>query len=76
MRFGKKGKLSTLYVCPYEFLQQVGKVSYELNVPIQLDLVNPVSHISMHKKCIGNPVSILPIEGLVLYGTSLIRSLW
>ena len=62
--FGKKGKLSPLYVCPYEILQAVGKVSYELKLPSEFASVHPFFHVSMLKKCIGDPESILPIEGL------------
>ena len=64
MRFGKKGKLSPRYVGPYEVLQRVGKVAYELKWPSELSLVLPVFHVSMLKKCIGHPLSIIPIEGL------------
>ncbi|KAK4737909.1 hypothetical protein R3W88_001606 [Solanum pinnatisectum] len=64
MRFGKKGKLSPRYVGPYEILKSVGNVAYELNLPNELVPVHPVFHVSMLKKCIGDPVSILPLEGL------------
>ena len=64
MKFSKKGKLSPLYVGPCEVLQRVGKVSYELKLPSELALVHPVFHVSMLKKYIANPVSVLPIEGL------------
>ncbi|KAH0716653.1 hypothetical protein KY290_012914 [Solanum tuberosum] len=64
MRFGKKGKLSPQYVGPYEILNRVGKVAYELKLPIELARVHPVFYISMLKKCIGDPVSIHPLESL------------
>ena len=64
VRFGKKGKLSPHYVGPYEILQRVGKAAFELKLPSELALVDPIFHISMLKKCIGGPESILPIEGL------------
>ena len=64
VRFGKKGKLSPRSMGPYEFFQRVGKVTYELELPSELALVHPVFHVSMLKKCIGNPECILPIEGL------------
>ena len=64
MRFGKKGKLSFWYVGPYEMLQRVWKVAYELKLPSELALVHSVFHVSMLKKCIGDLESILPIEGL------------
>ena len=62
--FDNKGKLSPRYVGPYEILQRVCKVAYELKLPSQLALVHPVFHVSMLKKCIGDHESIFPIGGL------------
>ena len=64
MIFSIKGKLSPLYVGTYEVLQGVGKVSYELKLPSELTSVYPVFHVSILKKCIGDPMYILPIEDL------------
>ena len=64
VRFGKKGKLSPRYVGPYEILQSVGKIAYELKLPNELASVHPVFQISMLKKCIGDLECILPIECL------------
>ncbi|XP_069148280.1 uncharacterized protein [Solanum lycopersicum] len=64
VRYGKKGKLSPRYVGPYEILQKVGKIAYELRLPSELATVHSEIHVSMLKKCIGDPQSILPIEGL------------
>ncbi|WMV50334.1 hypothetical protein MTR67_043719 [Solanum verrucosum] len=64
MRFGKKGKLSPQYVGPYQILTSVGEVAYELELPSELAPVHPVFHVSILKKCIGDLVSILPLEGL------------
>ncbi|WMV46562.1 hypothetical protein MTR67_039947 [Solanum verrucosum] len=64
MRFGKKGKLSTRYIGLYQILIRVGKVAYELDLPNDLATVHPVFHVSMLKKCVGDPTSIVPLEGL------------
>ncbi|WMV41163.1 hypothetical protein MTR67_034548 [Solanum verrucosum] len=64
MRFGKKGKLSPHFISPYEILRCVGKVAYELVLPNELASVHPVFHVSMLEKCVGDPTSILPLEGL------------
>ena len=64
MRFGKKGKLSHRYIGPYEVLQWVGNVAYELKLPNELAFVHPVFHVSMLKKFLGDPASILSVEGL------------
>ena len=71
VRFGKKWKLSPGYVGPYEILQRVCKVSYELKLPSELTSVHPVFPISMFKKCIDDLESILPIEGLDVKNKSL-----
>ena len=63
-------EVSPLYVFPYEVLQRVRKIAYELKLPSELVSVHPVFHVSTMKKCIGNPVSILPMEGLEVKETS------
>ncbi|XP_069143396.1 uncharacterized protein [Solanum lycopersicum] len=49
---------------PYEILQRVSKVAYELKLPSELASVHLVFHVCMLKYCIGDPESIRPIEGL------------
>jgi len=39
-------------------------VAYDLALLAELVIVYPVFHVSMLKKCLGDPASILPIEGL------------
>ncbi|XP_049369911.1 uncharacterized protein LOC125834804 [Solanum verrucosum] len=50
MRFGKKGKLSLRYIGPFEIVECIGEVAYELVLPPDLSGVHPVFHISMLKK--------------------------
>ncbi|WMV46298.1 hypothetical protein MTR67_039683 [Solanum verrucosum] len=64
MRFGKKGKLSPRYIVPYKISKRVGNVAYELELPQELVAVHPVFHISMLKKCMGNPSLIIPTEDI------------
>ena len=64
VRFGKKCKLIPRYVVPYEILQRVCKVDYELKLPSELASVHLVFHVSMLKECIDDPKSILTVEGL------------
>ncbi|WMV08971.1 hypothetical protein MTR67_002356 [Solanum verrucosum] len=66
MRFGKKGKLSPRYVGPYKILKRVGNVVYELELPTELAAVHPIFHISLFKKCMGDPTSIVPLESVVV----------
>ena len=48
MRFYKKGKLIPgMWEGPYEGWQRVGKISYELRLPRELDLVHLVFYLYM-----------------------------
>ena len=51
-------------MCPYEILQRVGKVTYEFKLPSELSLVHQVFHVFILKMLVGDPESIIPIEGL------------
>ena len=37
-------------------------MAYELELPAKLAAVHPVFHISLLKKCVGVPASIVPLE--------------
>ena len=66
MRFGKKGKLSTIYVEPYKIMKRVGKVAYELELLAELATKHSVFHISLLKKCVDDLASIVPLEGMAM----------
>ena len=66
MIFGKKGKLSPRYVRPYNILKRIFKVAYEFELPAKLAAVHPIFHISLLKKCVGDPASIVPLESVVV----------
>ena len=66
MRFNKKGKLSPRYIIPYKIFKRIEKVSYDLESPAELVEVHPVFHISLLKKWVGDQVSVLPLESVVL----------
>ena len=62
MRFGKKGKLSPQYIGPYRIIRRVGQLAYELELPSELESVHPVFHVSMLRKCIGDPTRVVPTD--------------
>ncbi|WMV38967.1 hypothetical protein MTR67_032352 [Solanum verrucosum] len=64
MRFGKKGNLSPQYIGPYKISKRIGNIAYELELPQELAAVHPVFHVSMLKKCMGDPLLIIPIEDI------------
>ncbi|XP_069154432.1 uncharacterized protein [Solanum lycopersicum] len=53
-----------LKISPMKGMMRFGNVAYELKLPNELASVHPVFHVSILKKCLGNPASILPIVGL------------
>ena len=64
MRFRKKGKLSPRFVGPFTILKRIGKVAYELALPLKLAGVHNVFHISMLRKYITNPSHVLNYKPL------------
>ena len=64
MRFGKRGKLSPRYMRPYGMFKRYRSVAYELKLPNEFAMIHPLFHVFVIKKCIGDPLSILPLEGL------------
>ena len=47
VRFGKLGKLASRYIEPFEILERVGTVPYQLAPPPSLSGVHEVFHVSM-----------------------------
>ncbi|WMV32575.1 hypothetical protein MTR67_025960 [Solanum verrucosum] len=60
----EKGNLSPRYIVPYRISKRVGNVAYELELTQELAAVHPVFHISMLKKCMGDPSLIIPTEDI------------
>ena len=66
MRFGKKGKFNPRYVGAYMILKRIGKVAYELELQAKLAAVHLVFHISLLKKYVGDPASIVTLESVAV----------
>ena len=47
VKFGKRGKLSSRYIEPFEILERVGTVAYRLALPSSLSSVHKVFHVFM-----------------------------
>ena len=58
IRFGKRGKLSSRYIGPFEVLERVGAVAYRLALPPSLSSVHEVFHVSMLRKYTPDPTHI------------------
>ena len=47
-------------------MKSIGKVVYELELPADLAAVHSVFHISLLKKCVGDPASKVPLESVAV----------
>lgn len=58
MTFGKKGKLSSRYIGPYEILEKVGNVAYWVALPSDLEEAHPIFYVSMLRKYLHHPFHV------------------
>ncbi|GJU35080.1 putative reverse transcriptase domain-containing protein [Tanacetum coccineum] len=62
VRFGKKGKLAPRFIGPFEIIERIGPVAYQLRLPQELSSVHDTFHVSNLKKCLANPTLHIPLE--------------
>ena len=66
VRFGKRGKLLTRYIGPFELLERVGTIAYQLALPPSLSSVHKVFHVSMLRKYTPDPTHVVDWGDLVI----------
>lgn len=66
IRFDKEGKISVQYIGPSKISKRIDNVAGKLELPQELVVVHPVSHISILKECMGDTVLIIPIERILI----------
>ena len=59
VRFGKQGKLSPRFIGPFEILERVGTVAYQLAFPPSMSGVQEVFHVSMLRKYTSDPTHVV-----------------
>ena len=60
VRFGKRGKLSSRFIGPFEILERVGTVAYRLALPPSMMIgVHEVFHVSMLWKYTPDPTHVV-----------------
>ncbi|GKF51274.1 hypothetical protein Tco_0147741 [Tanacetum coccineum] len=62
IRFGKKGKLAPMYVGPFEILERIGPVAYQLRLPKELSRVHGAFHVSNLKRCLADASLHVPLD--------------
>ena len=66
VRFGKRGKLSSRCIGPFEVLERIDTVAYRLALPPSMSDVHEVFHVSMLRKDTPDPAHVVDwgqIEG-------------
>ena len=59
VRFDKRGKLSSRFIGPFEILERVGTVAYQLALPPSMSGVHEVFYVSMLRKYTSDPAHIV-----------------
>ena len=59
VRFGKRGKLSPRFIRPFEILERIGSVAYQLALPPSMSDVHEVFHFSMLRKYTPDPAHVV-----------------
>ena len=62
LRFGHKGKFSPRFIGPYEILERIGPVTYQLALPPELAKLHDVFNVSMLQRYRSNESHILPVQ--------------
>ena len=66
VRFGNQGKLSSRFIGPFEVLERVGTVTYQLALSPSLSGVHEVFHVSMLRKYTPDPTHVVDWSALVV----------
>ncbi|GJU91693.1 reverse transcriptase domain-containing protein [Tanacetum coccineum] len=67
VRFGKKGKLSPRFVGPFEIIEKVGTVAYQLEFPKELNGVHDTFHVANLKKCLADYTGMCLLDEIRVY---------
>ena len=59
VRFGKRGKLSPRFIGPFEILERVGTVAYQLALLPSMPGVHEVFHVSMLRRYTPDPTHVV-----------------
>ena len=59
LRFGRKGKLSSRFIRPYEITERVGPLAYRLALPPELEKIHDVFHVSMLRRYRLDPSHVI-----------------
>ncbi|XP_071727691.1 uncharacterized protein [Rutidosis leptorrhynchoides] len=64
IRIGKRGKLSSRYVGPFEVIERISPVAYRLKLSQELSGIHNAFHVSNLKNCLSDENLVIPLEEL------------
>ena len=59
VRFGKREKLSPRFIGPFERLERVGTIAYQLALPPSMSGVHEIFHVSMLRRYTPDPAHVV-----------------
>ena len=59
VRFSKRGKLSSRFIEPFEILERVGTIAYQLALPPSMSGVHEVFHVSILRRYTPDPAHVM-----------------
>ena len=59
VRFSKRGKLLSRFIEPFEILERVGTIAYQLALPPSMSGVHEVFHVSMLRRYTPDPAHVM-----------------
>ena len=59
VRFGKRGKLLSRFIEPFEILERMGTIANQLALPPSMSSVHEVFHVSMLRKYTPDPAHVV-----------------
>ncbi|KAA3474392.1 DNA/RNA polymerases superfamily protein [Gossypium australe] len=66
LRFDRKGKLSPRFIGSYQVFRLFGSLSYQLELPLKLDSIHDVFHMSMLRRYHSDPSHVVLVEKIEL----------
>nr|GEV53542.1 hypothetical protein [Tanacetum cinerariifolium] len=62
VHFGKKGKLASRFIGPFEITKRIGPIAYRLRLPEELNGVHDTFRVSILMKCLADPTLQIPLD--------------
>ena len=63
-RTSKRNKLNSRYIEPFEILDGIRTIAYRLALPLEMERIHNVNHVSQLRKYILDPNHIIPYQTL------------